>query len=138
MSGFGKLIIVASLVVWGVFFLVSRGCSCTEKWKAYVYATKSDLRNLTELQTQKYARDSAYGADLDSLGFRPSTGVTIEITEAGRAGWAAVARHRENVGACYVAVGQVRSRPAVLPDTVPYDQSRCDMRKPRMFERRER
>ena len=135
MRGFAKWLIVISLVgawfVVGALWLSYRACACTPKWKAYVAATRSDLRFLVTAQESVLAANGRYSIAFDSASFRASTGVTVEILEATDSGWLARGTHRMNDGQCVIWVGRVASRP-VVRDTVPAEgEPRCDMRRKR-------
>ena len=53
---------------------------------------KSDLRNLVTAQERYFYDHSEYAADLASLAFRHSTGVTVTLTATQKNAWAAEAR----------------------------------------------
>jgi hypothetical protein len=74
--------------------------------RAYEAAMRSDLRNMMSAEEAYFAEHATYAPDLGALSsFSPTPGTSIEILEANRAGWRAVARHQETTTACRVAVG---------------------------------
>lgn len=105
-------IAVPLLVVAAAVFLLTRPiCACNTREKAYGAAMKSDLRNLVTAQEIRLLDSLPYSADLDSLRFVASTGVTMRVIEATDSGWAAQSTHRGARGLCAVWVGRVRDLP---------------------------
>lgn len=82
--------------------------------RAYEATMKSDLRNLVVAQEAHFADHLTYARFISSLGYYvTSSGVSVEIVEANRDGWRAVARHQETLTQCRMAIGS-----AVAPGDV--------------------
>lgn len=74
--------------------------------RAYEAEMRSDLRNMMSAEEAYFAEHATYTPALGALSsFSPTPGVSIEILEANRGGWRAVARHQEATAVCRVAVG---------------------------------
>jgi hypothetical protein len=73
---------------------------------AYVAEMRSDLRNMMSAEEAYFAEHATYTTALAAFPyFSPTPGVTIEILEANRGGWRALARHQDATTECRVAVG---------------------------------
>ena len=94
------------------------GGGCTKE-KAYIAAMKSDLRNLTSAQEQRFADSGTYAPSFSDSEFRASSGVTISLGEVTRAGWSASAVHRGTEVWCAVFVGDARLFASVAEDGAP-------------------
>jgi len=74
--------------------------------RVYEVEMRSDLRNLMTAEDAYFAEHATYSAALGALpSFSPSPEVSIDIVEATRGGWRALARHPGSTSECRVAVG---------------------------------
>jgi len=74
--------------------------------RAYEAEMRSDLRNLMTAQDAYFAEHATYSATLGAFpSFSPSPEASIDIVEANRGGWRALARHPGSTSECRVAVG---------------------------------
>ena len=141
--------IVAALMTALYVLIVRTGCACSPKYKAYISAAKSDLRNLVTVEEQRFDRDSTYTIVLDSLDdafvaaynygplrgqrrslkYTASPGVHIQVTWADQNGWKAVARHDLLDGECVIFIGTVPEPPRIGGVVPNEGEPRCDMRK---------
>jgi hypothetical protein len=71
----------------------------------YAAAMRSDLRNLVTAEESYFANNIIYTTSLPSLGFTPSTGVTVQVTAATGTGWSASASHTASNTVCGIYVG---------------------------------
>jgi hypothetical protein len=83
--------------------------------RAWAAAVRSDLRNLIIAQERYFADHVRYAVSIDSLQYRPSAGVEIELTAATPTGWSASARHTGAEFTCVIFVGNA---PRPRPDAV--------------------
>lgn len=84
---------------------------------AYVAEMRSDLRNLASAEERYFAEHATYTTALAAVPyFSPTPGVSIEILEANRGGWRALARHQDATPECRIAVGA-----SVPPGDVPLE-----------------
>jgi hypothetical protein len=83
----------------------ARACACTPKALTYRTAMKSDLRALAALQENSLREHGRFASDLATLGYQPTTGVTVELIEGDERGWVARARHEKLTGTCMVGRG---------------------------------
>ena len=115
--------IVRIVQVLAVFVVLSVAATppyggCTKE-KAYIAAMKSDLRNLMSAQEQQFADNGRYAASLSELAFRASSGVTMSIGQATRAGWSATAVHGGTVVWCAIFVGDARLFAGIAEESAP-------------------
>jgi type IV pilus assembly protein PilA len=93
-SGFTLIELLIVVVIIGILAAIAIPKFAATKEQAYVADMKSDLHNLATAQ-EVYAGDytSYYGGSVPSAGlvYSPSQGISITVTEATSAGWAAVA-----------------------------------------------
>ena len=73
--------------------------------RAYEAAMESDLRNLVTAEAMYFADHGAYTTSLRALTYSPTEGVRLEVVEANRDGWKAVARHELVAEQCRIGVG---------------------------------
>ena len=125
MRGFSKGIILVSIVaIWALGYVAWRNlaCGCSTRESAYQAAMKSDLRNLVTAQDTFFEQQGRFGTNLDSLGFVPSPGVRLEVLEATREGFLAVATHTAIYGHCEIYQGKV-SQPPAIGDQIPAESN---------------
>jgi type IV pilus assembly protein PilA len=100
------------LVVIGILAAIAIVRWQDSRGRAVDVALQADLRNLVAAQEAHVQTAGAYTADLSRLSFRSSPGVTVRVTAADSAGWAATASHpRARVTACAVYAGRVATPP---------------------------
>ena len=73
--------------------------------RAHEAEMRSTLRNLVTAQEMYFVDHGSYTRSLGALTYYTSPGVSVEILEAGRDGWRAVARHAEASAECRIAIG---------------------------------
>ncbi len=95
-------------------------CACSPKWKAYVAAMKSDLRNLASVEEAYYADHETYVASESDLDYTASLGVSIHINQATADGWWASAIHSGTTMQCAIFVGDVEPPAADAQLGAPY------------------
>jgi type IV pilus assembly protein PilA len=92
--GFTLIELLIVVVIIGILAAIAIPKFAATKEQAYVADMKSDLRNLATAQ-EAYAGDNNtyYSGSIpsSSLVYNPSQGISITVTEATAAGWAAVA-----------------------------------------------
>ena len=76
----GAVAVGVVLLLIFLFFPTSM-CGCGPKWKAYVAAMKSDLRNLASAEEAYYADHETYVASESDLDYTASLGVSIHINQ---------------------------------------------------------
>jgi prepilin-type N-terminal cleavage/methylation domain-containing protein len=107
-TGFTLIELLIVVVIIGILAAVAIPKFSGTKGKAYLAAMKSDLKNFASAQESYYYDHSVYYAGAvpnASFAFTPSSGVTITVTEAGVAGWAATASHAVIPNTCAIFVG---------------------------------
>ena len=109
--------VLAVFVVLPVVATLPNG-GCTKE-RAYIAAMKSDLRNLMSAQEQRFADSGTYAPSFSDSEFRASSGVTISLGEATRAGWSASAVHVGTEVWCAVFVGDARLFASVAEEGAP-------------------
>jgi prepilin-type N-terminal cleavage/methylation domain-containing protein len=104
--GFTLIELLTVTVIIGVLAAIAIPQYFRVKGKAYVSTMQSDLRNLATAEEMYFAEHGRYAnAAGDLPNFRISSGVTIEIPDAGMQGWHAVATHRASGASCSIYVG---------------------------------
>lgn len=69
---------------------------------------KSALRVVSAAQVRYFQAQKTYSASPDALGFKPESGVQVQIIAAGPNGWQARAIHQQQAGrSCVIFVGSV-------------------------------
>jgi type IV pilus assembly protein PilA len=98
-EGFTLIELLIVIVIIGILAAIAIPKFGATREKAYFKAMMSDLRNVSAQQEIYYSNSgTAYTytntlADLTALGFTPSSGVTITLSNANAGGWSAVATH---------------------------------------------
>lgn len=92
-SGFTLIELLIVVVIIGILAAIAIPKFTSAREKAFVSASKTDLRNLANLQELYYNDNYSYSSDLNAVGFTPSDGVTITVAEANNLGWSATAAH---------------------------------------------
>ncbi|MDX1647954.1 MAG: prepilin-type N-terminal cleavage/methylation domain-containing protein [Longimicrobiales bacterium] len=92
-SGFTLIELLIVVVIIGILAAIAIPKFTSAREKAFISASKTDLRNLANLQELYYNENYSYGSDLDAVGFVNSDGVTVTVTEASNLGWSATASH---------------------------------------------
>src|SRR5437868_3389781 len=112
--------------VWLSILLAMSVSSCaflqSGKTKQQLNDTLSaDLRNLVTAQEAYFSAHATYSDDLSALSVKPGKDVIVEFSDAGAAGWAAIAYHKSSPGDfCAVFVGKPASIPGQAnKDAVP-------------------
>ena len=94
--GFTLMELITVLVVISILVTIGLNRFWGVKDEGLLSTVKSDLRNLATAQEDYFAVNYTYAsvaADLDPVGFRPSPGVTINVTHVQQDGWAGNATH---------------------------------------------
>jgi type IV pilus assembly protein PilA len=119
-KGFTLIELLIVVVIIGILAAIAIPKFANTKEKAYLATMKGDLRNLATAQ-EGYASDNngaympttagvAVGSPL--AGYAPTTGVTIDVTNAA-AGWSATATHLQAPGkTCAMFVNTAAVAPA--------------------------
>jgi len=109
-DGFTLIELLIVVVIIGLLAAIAVPKFASTKGKAYTATMKGDLRNLATAQ-EAYWNDNAayYGGSFPStqMVYNPSVGVTIVISEANGAGWAATAAHANSPTTCALFAGPV-------------------------------
>ena len=92
-SGFTLIELLIVVVIIGILAAIAIPKFTSAREKAFISASKTDLRNLANLQELYYNDNYSYTSDLNAVGFVPSEGVTITVAEADNLGWSASASH---------------------------------------------
>ena len=111
--GFTLIELLIVVVIIGILAAIAIPRFGETRERAFRSAMTSDLRNVQTLQEQFYfdlAADGTsnyvYAADVAALGFAPSDGVTVTITEQDSEGYVASASHEATAISCTLNVGQ--------------------------------
>lgn len=91
--GFTLIELLIVVVIIGILASIAIPKFRDTKGKAYWAAMRSDLKNLATAEEAYYYDAQVYSTNLDSINFRPSSGVTIDVKEATDAGWSATSTH---------------------------------------------
>ena len=93
--GFTLVELLIVVVVLGILAAMVIPKFKNTKGKANAAALRTDLRNLATGEESFFFSNGHYTAALDSLNFRPSPGVVVNIAESNVAGWSASVTHPE-------------------------------------------
>lgn len=103
------------VVIIGVLAAIAIPKFTGAKHRAYFAGMKSDLRNLATAQEIYHQASGTYydgPVPLPGVDYRPTTGVTITISDASSTGWAATATQSAMSGkACAVFYGSAAAVP---------------------------
>lgn len=94
--GFTLIELLVVVVIIGVLAAIAIPKFQSTKGKAYYAGMRSDLRNLMTSEEAFFYMTSGYTMRLDSLGFTPSRGDIVTITEATLTGWSATSTNPES------------------------------------------
>jgi type IV pilus assembly protein PilA len=104
--GFTLIELLTVTVIIGTLAAIAIPQYFRVKGKAYVTTMQSDLRNLATAEEMYFAEHGRYAANVTDLAnFRISSGVRIDISNAGLQGWYAVASHSASSSTCAIYVG---------------------------------
>lgn len=107
-AGFTLIELLIVVVIIGILAAVAIPKFSSTKGKAFLAAMKSDLKNFASAQESYYYDHGVYYAGAvpnAAIGFSPSSGVSITVTEGGVGGWAATAAHSTVTNTCSIFVG---------------------------------
>jgi type IV pilus assembly protein PilA len=97
-DGFTLIELLIVVVIIGILAAIAIPKFSSTREKAFLASMKSDLRNLATLQDVYHNSHFTYSTDFTALDFRESDGITVTISGASGAGWAATAAHVAMVG----------------------------------------
>ncbi len=122
-KGFTLIELLIVVVIIGILAAIAIPKFSKTREKAYFSAMKTDLKNLMASEEIYYSSNNYnYSNSLPLLGFAPSQGVTVTISEATTVGWGASAVHAALTPAsqfCGVFYGSAAVvAPAVTPGVV--------------------
>jgi prepilin-type N-terminal cleavage/methylation domain-containing protein len=107
-KGFTLIELLIVVVIIGILAAIAIPKFANTKEKAYVASMKSDLRNLVTAQEAYFSdNNSMYAASTANLGtnYKPSTGITVAISNSSGTGWAAVATSVSTARTCNITLG---------------------------------
>ena len=91
--GFTLIELLIVVVIIGILAAIAIPKFAATKGKANVASMKSDLRHLAVAQEAYFYDYKAYTTAIDSLSFKPTSGVQLTIVEGSSTGWSATATH---------------------------------------------
>src|SRR4051812_13911300 len=94
-KGFTLIELLIVIVIIGVLAVIGVPKFANSKSKAYVTAMKSDLRNLLNAEESVFSDSARYSANLTSLNFKASTGVTPPVIVTYPGAWVATNGHTQ-------------------------------------------
>lgn len=97
-DGFTLIELLIVVVIIGILAAIAIPKFSSTREKAFLASMKSDLRNLATLQDVYHNSYYTYSTDFTALGFRESDGITVTVSGASGAGWAATSAHIAMVG----------------------------------------
>ena len=97
-KGFTLIELLIVVVIIGILAAIAIPKFANTKSKAYVTAMKSDLRNLVSAEESLFSDSARYTANVTSLGFKASTGVTTPAIVTYPGAWVATNNHTQLVG----------------------------------------
>ena len=92
-GGFTLIELLIVVVIIGILAAIAIPKFSATREKAFLASMKSDLRNLATLQDIYHNSTYTYSTDFTDLGFLPSDGITVIVSEADGTGWAATSAH---------------------------------------------
>ena len=92
-GGFTLIELLIVVVVIGILAAIAIPKFSSTREKAFLASMKSDLRNLATLQDLYHNTYFTYSTDLTALDFIESEGITVTVSGASGAGWAATSAH---------------------------------------------
>lgn len=108
LRGFTLIELLVVIVIVGILAAIAITSYANSKERAYLATMRGDLRNLATSQEAYYYDNSTYydgPIPGGQLLFRPSSGVTIVLSNVTAQGWAATASHVNTARTCAVFVG---------------------------------
>lgn len=104
--GFTLIELLMVVVIIGLLASVLIPRFANSREKAFMATMKSDLRNLASAEEAYFYDYATYTATIGNLvSYRPSTGVTVTVTEATLSGWSATAQHPNSTRQCFLIAG---------------------------------
>jgi prepilin-type N-terminal cleavage/methylation domain-containing protein len=104
--GFTLIELLMVVVIIGLLASVLIPRFANSRERAILATMKTDLRNLASAQESYFYDQLSYTTTLGNLvSFRPSSGVTITVSEATMGGWSAGAAHANTTRQCFLFVG---------------------------------
>ena len=107
-KGFTLIELLIVVVIIGILAAIAIPKFANTKEKAYVASMKSDLRNLVTAQEAYFSDYNAtYAAGTANLGtnYKPSSGITVTISNATGTGWKATAKSASTAKTCAISLG---------------------------------
>lgn len=92
-KGFTLIELLIVVVIIGILASIAIPKFGGVREKAFLAASRADLRNLANLQDVYYNDNYTYSTDLAALAFDNSEGVFVVVGEATNTGWSATATH---------------------------------------------
>lgn len=92
-AGFTLIELLIVVVIIGILAAIAIPKFSSTREKAFLASMKSDLRNLATQQDIYHNSNYTYSTVANDLGFVNSEAVTVTISEATGAGWAATSAH---------------------------------------------
>jgi prepilin-type N-terminal cleavage/methylation domain-containing protein len=107
-KGFTLIELLIVVVIIGILAAIAIPKFANTKEKAYVASMKSDLRNLITAQEAYFSdNNSNYAASTGALGtnYKPSTGVTVTLSNVTNTGWQATSAQQNTAKTCSMSLG---------------------------------
>src|SRR5207248_11613061 len=86
------------VVISGMLAAIAIPKFANTKWKAYITALKSDLRNLVSAEESFFSDSARYTTSLTSIGFKQSTGTNAPVIVTYPGAWVATNSHTQLTG----------------------------------------